>query len=108
MAAIFFIVRFPPGDWVLDNPLPYGEGGVPPGRKLAVAGATVCLMFGHECSWATPSPSSCTRGAASASRASCLPVRRGPSLLFGFVADIKKRALPSSTMAACSARGLQR
>lgn len=44
VAAIFFIVRFPPGDWVLDNPLPYGEGGVPPGRKLAVAGATVCLM----------------------------------------------------------------
>ena len=43
VAAIFFIVRFPPGDWVLDNPLPYGEGEAP-GRKLLIAGAAVCLM----------------------------------------------------------------
>ena len=43
VAAIFFIVRFPPGDWVLDNPLPYGEGEAP-SRKLLIAGAAVCLM----------------------------------------------------------------
>lgn len=101
VAAIFFIVRFPPGDWVLDNPLPYGDGGVPPGRKLAVAGATVCLMsvivslgdtiaiFLH--AWA-----------ASTSRASCACLTPGPSCCSASSRTSKSGPTSLSWRPACS------
>lgn len=103
VAAIFFIVRFPPGDWVLDNPLPYGEGGVPPGRKLAVAGATVCLMSVIVSLDDTIAFFLHAEGSVDLTGVVRLSYA-GAVLLFGFVADIKKRAyLPF--MAACVLAG---
>ena len=103
VAAIFFIVRFPPGDWVLDNPLPYGEGGVPPGRKLAVAGATVCLMSVIVSLDDTIAIFLHAEGSVDLTGVVRLSYA-GAVLLFGFVADIKKRAyLPF--MAACVLAG---
>lgn len=91
VAAIFFIVHFPPGDWVLDNPLPYGEGGEKHGRKLAIACATVCLMSVIISMDDTVAVFLDAEGSVDLSGVVRLSYAAAV-LLFGFLADIKKRA----------------
>ena len=97
VAAIFFIVRFPPGDWVLDNPLPYNDGGGPPKRKLLIAGVTVCLISLITSLDDTIAVFLHAEGSVDLTGVVRLSYA-GAVLLFGCLADIKKRAyLPFMT-----------
>lgn len=97
VAAIFFIVRFPPGDWVLDNPLPYNDGGGPPKRKLLIAGAAVCLMSVVISLDDTIAVFLDAEGSVDLTGVVRLSYA-GAVMLFGLLADIKKRAyLPFMT-----------
>lgn len=97
VSAIFFIVRFPPGDWVLDNPLPYNDGGGPPKRKLLIAGVTVCLISLITSLDDTIAVFLHAEGSVDLTGVVRLSYA-GAVLLFGCLADIKKRAyLPFMT-----------
>lgn len=91
VAVIFFIVQHPPGDWVLDKPLPCGDKGDPPGRKLAVACATVCLMSVVISLDDTIAVFLDAEGSVDLTGVVRLSYA-GAVLLFSLIADIKKRA----------------
>lgn len=98
VAAIFFIVHFPPGDWVLDNPLPYGEVREATGRKLFIAGAVVCLMSAVISLDDTVAIFLDAEGSVDLTGVVRLSYAAA-AMLFGFMADIKKRAyLPFITV----------